>query len=264
MLKLAKALVLATLAVIAVQGQKVYAVALPLTIDIVQPFKQFGVSQHLVGTDGNVRFLWDYITTDYEGSVLWILNPQGQIVATGDTMIPKTIGTGISPAGLALGNHGINVAPSGNVTVAFPHVIKAANGTIPALVDGFSTWTFNAQGQLIAFGGPYGKFGNAVLGNLEFKNGTLIAQWYNQGQAEGTVSVWSLDEFGKIQTTSGPFGPFGGGVEFVGVDLSQINGSPVQIWHWFIAGSSATQLGERTWTLDQTGNIIASASYGPF
>jgi hypothetical protein len=263
MLRLVKALLLVTVAVIGATGHTAYGLAIPLTLDIVVPYKQFNVTKHQVGADNNVRFLWDYVTgTSYNGSALWILNPQGQLVATGDTEIPKTIGTGISPISLSLSNTAINVAPSGNVTVVFAHVIVPATSTTPATVDSFSTWTYNAQGKLITFGGPYGPFGNAILTNLEFKNGTLIAQWANQGTAIGTVSVWSLDEFGKIQTAAGPFGPFGTLTELAGVDVSKINGNPVQIWHWlFVSGTGA---GDKVWTIDQTGNIIASASYGPF
>jgi hypothetical protein len=267
MLRLLKAFLLATVVVIGATGHNAYGLAIPLTLDIAVPYKQFNVTKHQVGADNNVRFLWDYVTAaGYNGSVLWILNPQGQLVATGDTQIPASIGTGISPLGLALSNTAINVAGSGNVTVVFAHVITPATTSTPAVVDSFSTWTYNAQGTLIAFGGPYGPFGNALLENLEFKNGTLIAQWANQGLALGTVSVWSLDEFGKIQTAAGPFGPFGTLTELVGVDVSKINGNPVQIWHWlFVNGTGAGQAaGDKVWTIDQTGNIIASASYGPF
>jgi hypothetical protein len=263
MLRLTKALLLATLSVITVQGQKAYAEAIPLTIDIITPFQQFGIPQHQVGADGNIRFLWDYFSpSGYQGSALWILNPQGQVVASSNVLIPGTIGTGIST--FITGNHAIHVAPIGNTTVVFPFVVTPASGTTPATVDGFSTWTYNAQGQLIAFGGPYGPFGNALLENLEFKNGTLIAQWANGGSALGPVSVWSLDEFGNIRSSGGPFGPFGSSVELAGVDVSQINNSPVQIWHFLTVSSTGTAAGENVWTVNSTGNIIASASYGPF
>jgi hypothetical protein len=271
MLRLAKVLLLATAAVLGFTSQKASGVALPDALDVVQPFPQFGVSKHQAGADGNVRLIWDYISISaYQGSVLWILNSQGQIVATGDTKIPASIGVGMNPF-LPTSNIAMHVQPSGNVTLVFAHVIAFATTTTPALVDSFSTWTYNAQGKLIAFGGPYGPFGNAALSNLEFKRDTLIAHWTYGGPTYNGLGgglnalpevVWSLDEFGKIQTTAGPFGPFPG-TTVMGVDVGQVNGSPVQIWEWYTQ-TPPFAVGLRTWTIDQTGNIIASSNYGPF
>src|SRR5260370_4707320 len=48
--------------------------------------------------DGILRVIWDYNpdnskpTATYAGSVLWLIDPNGTVVATRNTVIPKTVG----------------------------------------------------------------------------------------------------------------------------------------------------------------------------
>ena len=49
------------------------------------------------------------------------------------------------------------------------------------------------------------------------------------------------------------------------VGVSTVNGSPVQLWNWIVEKTTPSiQFKLNTWTLDQTGNIIAANSFGPF
>jgi hypothetical protein len=268
MSKLVKTMLLGVAAVVVgFTGQRAVAgESFPNVYDLTTGFDQFLGAKYEVGSDSNSRLIWDYFNPTpftYLGSVLWILNPQGQVVAAGDTQIPMSVGTGINTLGTS--NIAIRVQASGNVTVAFAHVVTPATTTTQAVVDGFSTWTYNAQGKLIAFGGPYGPFGSATaLFGLAFdKNGILVAKWVNV-TANISWAAWTLDEFGKVQTAAGPFG-FGSSTNILlgKVEASQVNGKPVQLWNWILEPASQT-FGLNTWTLDQTGNIIASNSFGPF
>src|SRR5260370_27979412 len=48
--------------------------------------------------DGILRVIWDYNpdnskpTSTYAGSVLWLFNPNGTVLATGNPLIPKLVG----------------------------------------------------------------------------------------------------------------------------------------------------------------------------
>src|SRR5260221_1315732 len=270
MSKLAKTMLLGVAAVaVGLTGQKAVGGEVFPNVDDLFSFAQFGPEKYQVGNDGNSRLIWDYINpspTKYLGSALWILNPQGQVVATSDTQIPASVGTGIDTFGNS--NIAIHVQPSGNTTLAFAAVVTPATTSTPPTVDRFATWTFNAHGKLIAFGGYYGPFGTqTAVANLAFnKDGILVVKWVTAGGG-GTQflwSAWTLDEFGKIQTAAGPFG-FTNSTVLGSVGVSTVNGSPVQLWNWIVEKTTPSiQFKLNTWTLDQTGNIIAANSFGPF
>ena len=270
MLKITKVLLLGVAAtLVGLTGLKAVGGEVFPNVDDIFSFAQFGPEKYQVGNDGNSRLIWDYLNpspTAYLGSALWILNPQSQVVAAGDTQIPASVGRGINTVGNS--NIAIHVQASGNTTLAFANVITPATSTSPPIVDSFATWTFNAQGKLIASGGWYGPFGQTAVANIAFnKDGILVVKWITvaNGGTQFLWSAWTLDEFGRIQTAAGPFGPFGNFTALGTVGVSTVNGSPVQLWNWLIETTTPSQQFKlNTWTLDRTGNIIAANSFGPF
>jgi hypothetical protein len=211
-----------------------------------------------VGTDGNIRLIWDYVSGGvYFGSTLWILSPGGSLLAAGNTNVPATVGyakkndSGVS---LGLGSNIILYAqPSGNTTLAFAY---GESNDSPI----FGVWTYNSAGTLIA-AASYGPFGGTVVHQMYFDDltGKLVVKWRaTLGTNTYTHSVWTLNEFGSIETTAGPFGPY----------LNSLLGKVVlsgsnQIWYWNIP-----KLGSSTHTLNvwevSGGSVISSNSFGPF
>ncbi len=87
MKRLAKAALLAAIAFMGLTGRDARGAAFPSVINLYVPFPQFQAERSVTGPDGNNRFIWDYYATSgpslttLEGSVVWILDPTGNLVA---------------------------------------------------------------------------------------------------------------------------------------------------------------------------------------
>ena len=228
----------------------VKAYALPSLYDS-NPFLDFqSVDRAAIGPDGNERFVWDIFQgTTYVGSNLWILNAAGQNIGAGNTMIPASVGTGLYSSRIS--NTAIHVYPSNNTQVVF-----AFYDATTKQVKGFGTWTFNANGTLIAAAGPF-SFAGTHVENLTFDADKVVVKWLDDNSAN---SVWVLDEFGTVTSTAGPYGPFGSKVFLGRVALEPSTGN--QLWHWLIETQTSLQV--TTWTVDPAGTIIATSSFGQF
>src|SRR5258707_5947721 len=161
MSKLAKTMLLGVAAVaVGLTGQKAVGGEVFPNVDDLCSFAQFGPEKYQVGNDGNSRLIWDYINpspTKYLGSALWILNPQGQVVATGDTQIPASVGTGIDTFGNS--NIAIHIQPSGNTTLAFAGVLPRLLPSPPPLLHTSPPWLLTVQRSAMASGGYLGGLG---------------------------------------------------------------------------------------------------------
>ena len=231
----------------------VHADAIPGVSDP-NPFPDFSNAKSGIGPDGNERFLWDIFQgTVYAGSNFWILNSTGQIISAGNETIPASVGTGLVSTGLS--NTAVHVHPSNNTQVvfAFPNSLKQ--------VTAFATWTYGPTGQLIAAAGPFSFAGLQIL-SITFSSDQLVVKWGAAGLFVTSTanSVWVLDEFGTVVSAAGPYGPFGTTVRLGEVAVEPSTGN--QLWHWLLHSSSGFQL--NTWTINSSGTVIASSSYGPF
>lgn len=274
MTKLAKAMLLCAAAIVSFTAQQARGTAVPDVFDNRDhSFAQFLNQASETGPDGNNRFLWDYFSSTspfaYGGSVLWILNPTGNVVAVGNVSIPASVGAG-GPAFLASRHIALHVFPDNNTTLAF--ILLDSTQTF---VQAFSTWTFNAQGILIAAAGPF-SFSGLGLQNLEFQGKFLVARWLPSSQltgiggpvahfGDGPITVWVLDEFGKVVSAAGPFGPFTNALVGQVTLPPTSSGPPNQLWHWVTAGPGPLRtFGVNTWTINPSGVVIAATSFGPF
>jgi hypothetical protein len=211
-----------------------------------------------VGQDGNIRLIWDFVAgTAYSGSVLWILNPSGSVVAVGNPSVPASVGFGKqNESGKSTGigsNIMLYAQPSGNTTLAFAFD-QSNDGTT------FGVWTYNSAGALIA-SASYGPFGGTVIHQMYFDDltGKLVVKWRNPISANNfTHTVWTLNEFGSVETTAGPFGPYPNSL-LGKVVLSGSN----QIWYWSVPKLGSTH-GLNTWEINSAGTVISASSFGPF
>jgi hypothetical protein len=212
-----------------------------------------------VGTDGNIRLIWDYVSGGvYFGSALWILSPGGSLLAAGNTNVPASVGFGKqNESGVKIGpasNIMLYAQPSGNTTLAFAYGQSNDSPT-------FGVWTYNSAGTLIA-AASYGPFGGTVVHQMYFDDltGKLVVKWRaTLGTNTYTHSVWTLNEFGSVETAAGPYGPYSNSL-LGKVVLSGSN----QIWYWNIPklGSSTHTL--NVWEINTSGAVISSNSFGPF
>lgn len=272
MKRLAKATLFGVIAVMGLTGQESRATAVPSIIDFYDvPFSQFLNERSELGADGNNRFIWDYYSTsgtnltNYNGSVLWIVDPAGNLVATGSENIPPVGHTllklGNNRLEKTLSNIALHVNADNNTTLAF--AIPDSSGSF---VGSFSTWTFNAKGALIGASGPVGFNGLQII-NIKFSHDNLIVTFVPAGQplayGIGPFSVWVLDEFGHLISAVGNQGPHQGFL--VGsVTLSGPANSPNQLWHWAGAGGSPLQFAAVLEEYNSSGTLLSQNPYGPY
>jgi hypothetical protein len=143
-------------------SQELRASTFPAVIQDFVPFVQFLNQRSENGPDGNNRFIWDYVdlnTHTYSGSALWILDPAGNVVASGNAIVPGSVGG----FGLNYSNIALHVSSTNNTTLAFAFGLNSNNTAAAA----FGTWTCNDQGNLIAASGPTGFDGLQIV-NIAF------------------------------------------------------------------------------------------------
>jgi len=222
-----------------------------------------------VGGDGNFRVIWDYnvakepAPSTYAGSALWIINPNGGLLAAGSPTIPASVGSlrafeyVIFPGSVATpfiaryerSNTLLFAQADGNTTVVFAYNLANA---FP--VTSFGVWTYNSAGALIA-AANYGPFGGASIGSMAFdKSGSFIVKWETASKAS---AGWVLNEFGAVTSATNYFGPFGS------LGKIRINSSGQQIWPFNYLTPSGFVLS--LWTFDSAGtNIVNAQTFGPF
>ena len=92
---------LAVLALSCICGYRAYAGARPVIGGI--PSSSFFDAKTAVGGDGLLRLIFDYNPTNlitsppstYSGSALWIIDPNGSVVAAGSPTIPASVGSDV-------------------------------------------------------------------------------------------------------------------------------------------------------------------------
>jgi hypothetical protein len=219
------------------------------------PNNQFSEAQTDVGNDGNIRVLWNTFTSPgaggYTGSILWILDKNGNFLSSGTPAVPGSVGfgqvSGVRPNILVKGQ------ASGNTTLAF---------LFPGAAS-FGVWAYNSAGNLVS-AVSYGPFAGTTIQDLRFAaNGKIIVVWA-PSTPPGPNEAWTLNEFGGIETVAGPFGPFAN--TFLSeVDLGENN---QQRWLWNSPrvngnpGASPELL--TIWTFNVAGQVTATAVYGPY
>jgi hypothetical protein len=218
-----------------------------------------------VGKDGLYRLIFDYNpskvggVSTYAGSALWIIDPNGSVLAAGSPTVPGSIGatfTGISP--YERSNIGLFAQPSGNTTLVFFYNAQAGAKAFST----FGMWTYNSSGTLIA-AAAFGPFQLTRIANIDFdSSGKIIVKWQT-GPSPTTGAAfasWILDEFGTILQATSYFGPFG---TLTGLGKIRINSSNQEIWPWNIQNTDGT-FTTVLWTFDSSGNLVHAQTYGPF
>lgn len=265
MKNLVNATLVAAAAIVGLTCQEAGASPFPAVIQSFVPFAQFLNQRSEDGPDGNNRFIWDYVdvtTKTYSGSALWILDPNGNFVGTGNVAIPASVG-GFQFDPDSFSNIALHVSSTNNTTLAFAFVSKAATSTKPALVTSFGTWTFNAQGNLIAFSGPTG-FNGLQIVNIAFQKDFLVVTFLPLGQSPfdfgtGPYTVWVLDQFGNLVSAASE--PAISGTALGSVTLSGSTSAPNTLWH-YISASGGYFLGLIEFS--PSGVILNTPAYGPF
>jgi len=264
MKRLAKAALLAAIAFIGLTGREARGAAFPSVINLFVPFSQFQGERSAAGPDGNNRFIWDYYATKklflttLEGSVVWILDPTGNLIGT-SPIIPA-VGNLISSE--TFSNIALHVNSDNNTTLAFAYWDPSRT-----YIASFGTWTLNATGALIAYSGPVGFSGLKVI-NLEFKQGYLVAtfapagQSFSGGTLVGPFTVWVMDEFGHLVSAVGNQ-TLGSGL-LGSVTLSGPKGSPNQLWHWVGSVYPPLQFEIAVEEFNSSGTFLTGYEYGPF
>lgn len=225
-----------------------------------------------VGKDGLLRLIFDYNPatggpSTYTGSALWIIDPNGSLVAAGSPTIPATVGTfyfttkgGSTPIfPVERSNTAIFAQDDGNTTVIFYYGL----GADPLLgVTSFGVWTYNSAGNLIA-AATYGPFGGTRIFNLYFDStGKIVVKWAaNAGTPNTTYAGWVLDEFGSIASFTNYFGPFGPSNQ---IGKFRVNASNQLIVPFSFPSSGGT-FTTAIWTFNSTGSALVNAQvFGPF
>jgi hypothetical protein len=264
MKKLAKAVLLTAVAVMGLAGREARGAAFPSVINLYVPFSQFQGERSVTGPDGNNRFIWDYYATsgqfltNLEGSVVWILDPTGNLVGTSTTIPP--VGNGISST--TFSNIALHVSADNNTTLAFAY--WDPTGTY---ISSFATWTLNPMGALIGASGPVG-FGGLQITNIEFEQDYLVVTFapagesFSGGTMVGPFTVWVMDEFGHLISAVGNQ-TLGQGL-LGSVTLSGPKGSPNQLWHWVGAVSPPLQFQLAVEEFDSSGKFLSGHEYGPY
>jgi hypothetical protein len=232
------------------------------------PTAQIAFPKSEAGPDGNNRFLWDIYDlssgTVYKGSTLWILDPTGNVIGTGDTMVPASVGAVAST--IATSFTLLHVNPDNSTTLAF----QFGGGLLAGSpISAFGTWTYNAQGKLIAFSGPTG-FAGLQIADMRFQEDFLVVTFIPANQpvssgvnfGEGPYTVWVIDHFGNVVSAVGPQGPYTGYV-MASVTLSGSSSAPNQLWHWLSETATNTfQLSVQEFS--SSGATLSGFRYGPF
>jgi hypothetical protein len=256
-------IIFAAAAAFCLGGKLAYGAARPVIgSDFALPLHD---SKTAVGKDGLYRLIFDYNpkkfsgASTYAGSALWIIDPNGSLVAAGSPTVPASVGatfTTISP--YERSNIGVIAQPSGNTTLVFFYNAQAGAMAFST----FATWTYNSSGTLIA-AAAYGPFQFTRIANIDFdSSGKIIVKWQT-GPSPTTGSAfagWVLDEFGTIQQATSYFGPFG---TLTGLGKIRINSSNQQIWPFDIDNPDGT-FTTVLWTFDSSGNLIHAQTFGPF
>ena len=267
--KLAKAVLVGTLAITGLTGREARGAAVPSVIEQILPFSQFLGERLVTGPDGNNRFIWDYYGTSgpklagLGGSIVWIVDPTGNLVGVSPAI--PSVGNRISKKIPTSSNIALHVSADNNTTLAFAY----ANPTGADFIPSFATWTLNAKGNLIAASGPVGFNGLQVL-NMEFKQDYLVVTFAPSDQIyggaiplTGPFTVWVLDEFGHLVSAVGPQGPHQGFL-LGAVTLSGPTGSPNQLWHWWGEAFPPLQFVLVAEEFDSSGNPLSQVNYGPY
>lgn len=261
---------LAAVALSFVCGYRAYGGARPVVDGLLDlPFFDAKTS---VGNDGMLRLLFDYSpafassTSTYSGSALWIIDPNGSVVAASNPTIPASIGSDIFEVQLLnsgplkffveRSNTAIFAQADGNTTVLFYY--NAGNAGLEN-ISSFGVWTYNSSGALIA-AAAYGPYSGVRLGGLYFEpNGKVIARWKPVGTFTSNAG-WVLDEFGTIVNSTAYYGPFG--TTFLG--KIHVNSSNQQIWPFRSFNKSSGQYTTTIWTFNSSGSLTHAQVYGPF
>jgi hypothetical protein len=263
-------IMLAVLALSCLCGYRAYAGARPVVDGLLS--LQFFDAKTSVGNDGMLRLLFDYSPapagspSTYSGSALWIINPNGSVVAAGSPTIPASIGSDIYAAALLntptfispfeRSNTAIFAQADGNTTVLFYY--NARNAGL-GFTNSFAVWTYNSSGALIA-AASYGPFSGVRLAGLYFEaSGKTVARWKPEGTFTANAG-WVLDEFGTILNSTAFFGPFG--TTFLG--KIKVNSSNQQIWPFRFLNKSTGQYTTTMWTFDSSGSLTNAQVFGPF
>jgi hypothetical protein len=219
-----------------------------------------------VGKDGLLRLLFDYNPsvggTTYAGSALWIIDPNGGLVAAGNPTIPASVGSFYfsTPGGKPIfpserSRTVLFPQADGNTTVIFFYSLTL-DGT-----KNFATWTYNSGGALIA-AATYGPFPNILIENLYFDtSGKIVVKFATtpNPSLSGSFAGWVLDEFGTIVSATSFYGPF---APFVG--KFRLTSQGQLIWPFSFQQNDGTTI-TSLWTFNSSGSAIAHAqSYGPF
>lgn len=216
-----------------------------------------------IGKDGLYRLLWDFNParsgpSTYSGSVLWILDPNGAVLATGSPQIPASIGgsfltstiQGRTVLRTERSNTAIYAHEDGNTSVVFYDGLSGGKTTT------LGVWTYNSSGSLIA-GAGYGPYVGTTIPAIYFDPmGKIVVRWQTDTRANAT---WVLDEFGSIISATkfyGPFSPILGKV--------RLNSSGQQVWPFsFLQPDGTYKL--TIWTFNASGSSVVNVqSYGPF
>ena len=266
MKKLAKAVLLTAVAVMGLTGREARGAAFPSVINLYVPFAQFQGERSVTGPDGNNRFIWDYygtsgnFLTTLEGSVVWILDPTGNLIGA-STTIPA-LGNHVSSTTSTFSNIALHVSADNNSTLAFAYLDPT--GTY---IASYGTWTLNAKGALIAASGPVG-FGGLQIINIAFEHDYLVVEFapssqsFSGGTLVGPFTVWVLNEFGSLVSAVGNQ-TLGQGL-LGSVTLSGPTGSPNQLWHWVGATPPPLHFEMAAEEFDSSGNFLSGYNYGPF
>jgi len=264
MKRLAKAALLAAIAFMGLTGREAQGAGFPSVINLYVPFAQFQAQRSATGPDGNNRFIWDYYVTSghflktLEGSVVWILDPTGNLVAASTTIPP--VGNGISSS--TFSNIALHVNADNNTTLAFAYWDPTHK-----FIESYATWTLNAKGALIGASGPVG-FGGLKIINIDFDHDYLVVEFalsgqsFSSGNLVGPFTVWVLDEFGHLISAVGNQ-TLGQGL-LGSVTLSGPTGSPNQLWHWVGATPPPLRFELAAEEFDSSGNFLSGYTYGPF
>lgn len=267
--KLVSAALLSVASIVVLGSQETQGAAIPSILNFL-PTAELVLPKSESGPDGNNRFLWDYFTnsgtgTVYQGSVLWILDPTGNIIGAGDTMIPATVGALASATATSFTQLHVNADSS--TTVAFQF---GGGAIVGSKISQFGTWTYNAQGKLIAASGATG-FKGLQIADIRFQNDFLVVTFIPEHQqvgspvlGQGPYTVWVIDQFGHLVSAVGPQGPYTNYL-LGSVTLSGSSSAPNQLWHWLSVTSTASpgfQLSVQEFR--STGANLSGFTYGPF